>query len=101
MDDELAVTARTSARTRSVTLEADSVTILLTIVDSGVDAVRVDGWLAPPGRSDVTVRRPGGRSSSTTSDADGRFVLTGMPRGDAQLVVSTGGVSVVTPVIHW
>lgn len=71
---------------RTVTFEAESLTVMVTIGDDG-PAVRLDGWMAPPGRWAVEVRTSGG-PVGTTTDEQGRFVLDGLPHGLAQIVVS-------------
>jgi hypothetical protein len=93
-------------RSRTVTFDSDSLTIMVTLVPLDGDLVRLDGWLAPPAACRVELRTPGG-SSMTTSDGDGRFVLDRVPRGLAKLVIrrptadpGTRAREVVTPSIE-
>jgi hypothetical protein len=100
---------RSAERTRTTTFDAESLTIMVSIVDLPDDLVRLDGWLAPPGAHRVELRlgtTPDQRVASWLVDADdgGRFVFSGVGRGLAQLLVqpapdSGGGptTSVVTP----
>jgi hypothetical protein len=105
--------ARAAERTRTVTFESASLTIMVTITDLGSDGVRVDGWLAPGGplRVELRLRVAGGQagardggagreSLSVTADDVGRFVFDGVRPGLAQLLVhpiAGGGTTVVTP----
>jgi hypothetical protein len=92
-----------SERTRTVTFEAPSRTIMVTLVEREDRLVRVDGWLAPPEPLRVELRSAtsAGASGSlaAVADATGRFVIDGVPHGLAQIVVHppAGGVKVVTP----
>jgi hypothetical protein len=99
--------ARTTERTRTVTFDCESLTVMVSILP-GDSGVRVDGWLAPPAPLRVELRTapadPDAQSVSRFSVADeaGRFVFTDVPRGLAQLRVSVaggGGRTVVTPSI--
>ncbi len=73
-------------RSRTVTFDSDSLTIMVTLVPLDGDLVRLDGWLAPPAACRVELQTPTG-SSVTTADGDGRFVLDRVPRGLAKLVI--------------
>jgi hypothetical protein len=89
--------------TRSLTFEADSLSVLVRVTDAGEDRVRLDGWLAPGGPAVVELRHPGsapGRSLSAGDD--GRFVVEGLHRGLVQLVVrrGPGEAAVVTPTFE-
>ena len=97
--------ARGDEEARTITFDCDSLTIMIRLAVTGADAVRVDGWLAPPAAHRVEIRTVGDRLV-TQADGDGRFVFDGVPRGLAQLVVRAGadggpgtGRSVVTPSI--
>jgi hypothetical protein len=83
--------ARATERTRSISFEAASLTIMVTAVELADGRVRLDGWLAPAGPLRVELRLPqatGGRSSlTTTADETGRFVFAAVPRGLVSLVV--------------
>jgi len=103
--------ARGSERTRTITFDSESVTIMISIIERGVDRIRIDGWLAPGGRHRVELRvdgtasaARGGSRTTTTTDETGRFVFEGVDHGLAQLIVhlqtGTGAesaTSVVTP----
>jgi hypothetical protein len=98
--------ARSGERARTVTFDAESLTIMVTVT-AAPDGIRVDGWLAPAGPLRVELRlagEPSGRES--VADAGGRFVFSRVRSGLAQLVVHpTGGsgvelaTTVVTPSI--
>ena len=80
--------ARASERTRTVTFDADSRTIMITILERPDGMVRLDGWLAPavPLRVELRLPEPAG-SRFVAADSVGRFVFDGVPRGLAQLLV--------------
>ncbi len=101
---DLAV-ARGDEATRTITFEAPSLTIMITISHMTDDLVRLDGWLAPPGAHRVEVRTATGRIE-TRADGEGCFALRRVPHGLAQLVVRTEdsattgpATSVITPSI--
>jgi hypothetical protein len=98
--------ARADERTRTITFEADSRTIMVTVAERPDGLVRIDGWLAPVAALRVELRIAGQpdaqpRSEFVISDDSGRFVFDDVPRGLAQLLVSVpeDGASprVVTP----
>jgi hypothetical protein len=94
--------ARASERTQTITFDADSRAVMITIADRPDGLVRVDGWLAPAAALRVELRLPEPASSPTvTADAAGRFAFDGIPHGIAQLLVhsAAGDASpqVVTP----
>lgn len=93
--------ARASERTRTITFDAESRTVMITIVDRPDGLVRLDGWLAPAEPLRVELRLPEpARSQLVTCDVAGRFVFDQVPRGLAQLLVhppAAGGAAVVTP----
>ncbi len=101
--------ARATERTRSISFEAASLTIMVTVVELADGRLRLDGWLAPSAPLRVELRLPqtgGGRSSLTTrADESGRFVFPAVPRGLAWLVVhrdgadGSDGSTVVTPTV--
>ena len=84
--------ARGDDRTRTITFDCESLTIMITIVDNGNDHVRLDGWLAPAGRRRVELRVAGpsaeqARSRVVTTEDTGRFVFDEVGRGLVQLLV--------------
>lgn len=92
-------------RLRSLEITARGVTVMLTISPEAetVGRFRVDGWLASSSSRrrtwEVRLRFDDGDDDSTTAvDADGRFVLTGVPAGTAQLVLVCAGANAVTVV---
>ena len=50
--------ARGSERTRTITFDADSRTVMITIADRPDGLVRIDGWLAPAAALRVELRVP-------------------------------------------
>ena len=92
-----------TGRLRSLEVTARGLTAMLSIgPDADGGGHRVDGWLAAdriPGHAWTAILRIGGRRRRDTSvDADGRFVLTGVPSGMVQLVFTSDGPSAVTVV---
>ncbi len=80
--------ARTSDRTRTITFDADSRTLMITVVDRADGLVRLAGWLAPSAALRVELRLPEPAPSQIVLSNDaGRFVFDGVPHGLAQLVV--------------
>lgn len=73
-------------RTRTITFDGESLTIMLAISTSSGTTVRLDGWLAPAMPREVELRTEDG-SLTASADQYGRFVLEGVPAGLAQLVV--------------
>ncbi len=84
--DALATRGETQAgtRTESLTFSAESLSAMVTVTRATSDALRIDGWIAPPGPMTVRLRMQGGRAE-TTADDSGRFVFTDLPEGFAQL----------------
>ncbi|HEV2344845.1 MAG TPA: hypothetical protein VGS97_12185 [Actinocrinis sp.] len=76
---------RGTERSRTVTFDSESLTIVIQATTTGA-TVRVDGWLAPPGARPVRLR-VGERDLRTEADQLGRFVLADVPHGLAQLIV--------------
>jgi len=80
--------ARSIERTQTITFDADSRAVMITIVDQADGLLRVDGWLAPAAAMRVELRLPEPAPSRTvTADAAGRFAFDGVPHGIAQLLV--------------
>jgi hypothetical protein len=87
-DEQLVGAARGSERTRTMTFDADSRTVMIAVVDQPDGRVRVDGWLAPSVALRVELRFPEPTPSRVvTSDEAGRFVFDGVPHGLAQVLV--------------
>ena len=93
--------ARGSERTHTITFDADSRAVMITIASRPDSLVRIDGWLAPAAALRVELRLPEAPPRVVTADAAGRFAFDGIPHGLAQLLVQPlgGGTSprVVTP----
>ncbi|MCO8269523.1 hypothetical protein M1L60_02835 [Actinoplanes sp. TRM 88003] len=87
----------TGERTRTITFDADSRSVMITVVERPDNLVRIDGWLAPGAALRVDLRQPEPAPVRTaTADATGRFVIDEVPHGLAQLLVH-GDPRVVTP----
>jgi hypothetical protein len=83
-----AATARDTERTRTITFDADSRTVMITIVERPDGLVRLDGWLAPAAALPVELRLPEPAAPLlVTADEAGRFVFDAVPHGLAQLLV--------------
>jgi len=94
--------ARASERTHTITFDADSRAVMITIVGRPDNLVRIDGWLAPAVALQVELRLPEPAPPRVVSaDAAGRFAFDGVPHGIAQLLVqppeSGASPRVVTP----
>ena len=94
--------ARGSERTRTITFDCESRTVMITVVDRADGLVRIDGLAAPPAALRVELRAAAGAGSrSATADDTGRFVFDGVAHGLVQLVVHAPdagvGDKVVTP----
>lgn len=90
LSEQLAVGsgARGSERTRTITFDADSRGVMITIADRADGLVRIDGWLAPAAMLQVELRVPEPAPPRiVTADATGRFAFDGVPHGIAQLLV--------------
>lgn len=81
-------TNTSAEHSRTVTFDSESLTIVIQASPSG-EAVRVDGWLAPPAVHRVRLRA-GERELQTESDELGGFVLTQVPHGLVQVIVEVG-----------
>jgi hypothetical protein len=95
--------ARSAERTRTLTFDSDSLTIMISLADAPDGQVRLDGWLAPAGplRVELRIGNPAQppRASShdttaqettaheTTADEAGRFFFEAVRHGLAQLLV--------------
>jgi hypothetical protein len=104
--------ARGTERTRTISFDADSLTIMVTVIDVSDGRIRIDGWLAPAGRWRVELRLRGEHadaaesSTSVTADVAGRFVFPAVRHGLTQFVVhrhpdgTDPGSTVVTPSVR-
>jgi hypothetical protein len=95
--------ARAGEQPRTVTFDAASLTVMVTVVGRPGGRRRLDGWLAPPAPLRVEMRTAGSRDTTPTVTADdtGRFVVDGVPPGLAQLIVHLPDPdrTVVTPPV--
>ncbi|MEU4242897.1 hypothetical protein [Actinoplanes sp. NPDC026619] len=95
--ESAAPAARAGERARTITFDATSRTVMITVLERPDGLVRLDGWLAPVAALTVELRLPSPAPARTvTADESGRFVLDGVPHGLAQLVIH-GTPRVVTP----
>jgi hypothetical protein len=86
---------------RLITFDSESLTIMVNVSPEPGGTIRLDGWLTPPAEHPIEVRASSG-PLTTTSDAEGRFAVSGVPHGMAQVLVRTAGRSrtVSTPAIE-
>jgi hypothetical protein len=102
-DQLLGSGARGPERVRTITFDSASLTIMVTIADTGGNAVRLDGWLAPAGRLQVELRTADTtRSRMVMADDTGRFVFEGVGHGLAQVLVhqvAGSGVDLAATVV--
>ncbi|NUT32136.1 MAG: carboxypeptidase regulatory-like domain-containing protein [Hamadaea sp.] len=95
--------ARSGERTRTISFDAPSLAVMVTVVDLPDGRLRLDGWLAPAAPLRVELRvgpQDAVRTLTTDADAGGRFVFASVPHGLVQLVVrGTGVQTVVTPSV--
>jgi hypothetical protein len=105
-EDELVGSgARAAAeRTRTITFEAESRTVMITIGERPDGLLRVDGWLAPAAPLRVELRFPDPQPSATElADESGRFVFDAVARGLVQLLIHPSddtGPQVITPALN-
>jgi hypothetical protein len=95
--------ARAVEQPRTLTFDAQSLAVMVTVVALPGGRRRIDGWLAPPAPLAVELRAGGGDAvtHAVTADEAGRFVIEGVPPGLAQLTVRlpAAGRTVVTPAV--
>jgi hypothetical protein len=93
---------RGAEQSRTVTFDSESLTVMIRIDADKDGTVRVDGWLAPAQPREVEMKTAGD-PLTVTSDEQGRFAFSQVPRGAAQLIVRPArpgeGPSVVTPAL--
>lgn len=92
--------ARSAEPVRTVTFEAASMTIMVTVT-AREGGSRVEGWLAPPGPHRVELRTADpGDARHVVADEHGRFVFEDVARGLTQVaVLRASGTTVVTPSV--
>ncbi|GAB3135986.1 hypothetical protein GCM10027258_09340 [Amycolatopsis stemonae] len=86
---------------RLITFDSESLTIMVNVSPEPGGSIRLDGWLTPPAEHPIEVRTADG-PLTTTSDAEGRFAVSGVPHGMVQVLVRTVGRArtVSTPAIE-
>jgi hypothetical protein len=94
--------ARATERTRTITFDADSRAVMITVAPRADGLVRIDGWLAPAAILQVELRLLEPEPARiVTADTAGRFAFDGVPHGIAQLLVHQAadgvGPRVITP----
>jgi hypothetical protein len=95
-------TSRSAAEQgRLITFDSESLTIMVNVSPEPGGTIRLDGWLTPPAEHPIEIRNRNG-TLTTTSDAEGRFAVGGVPHGMVQVLVRTLGRSrtVSTPAIE-
>jgi hypothetical protein len=105
-EDPGLVGARGTERSRTITFDSASLSIIIRIEENKNGSVRVDGWLAPPQPREIELQTSA-ETLSVSSDDQGRFAFAEVPQGTARLVVvgaaardqGDGGPSVVTPAL--
>ncbi len=97
----LAVARSSAEQGRLITFDSESLTIMVNVSPEPGGTIRLDGWLTPPAGHPIEVRTKDG-TLTTTSDAEGRFAVSGVPHGMVQVLVRTVGRSrtVSTPAIE-
>ena len=101
-EQEAVAGARSAAEQgRLITFDSESLTIMVNVSPEPGGTIRLDGWLTPPAEHPIEVRTSSG-PLTTTSDAEGRFAVSGVPHGMVQVLVRTVGRSrtVSTPAIE-
>jgi hypothetical protein len=106
-DTMLGSGARAADRIRTITFEADRMTIMLTVVDPGSGSLRIEGWLAPAAPLRVELRvagpdDPRGQATDARADHHGWFAFDSVRPGLSQLAVHSGPdtpVLVTAPVL--
>ena len=92
--------ARGTERTRTITFDSGSCTMMITVSDYEDGTVRIDGWLAPSAPLRVELRLPEPAPiRAVTADAAGRFAFEGVPHGIAQLLVRPPEGSALSQVV--
>lgn len=85
-EEEQLAAARGDERTRLITFDSESLTIMVNVRPNKNGTIRLDGWLTPPASHSIELRTSDG-PIMTSSDDGGRFVVDDVPHGMTQLVV--------------
>ncbi|WP_410615596.1 hypothetical protein [Amycolatopsis sp. lyj-109] len=99
--EQLADARSAAEQGRLITFDSESLTIMVNVSPESGGTIRLDGWLTPPAEHPIEVRTATG-PLTTTSDAEGRFAVSGVPHGMVQVLVRTAGRArtVSTPAIE-
>ncbi|MFF1608093.1 hypothetical protein ACFVYA_09955 [Amycolatopsis sp. NPDC058278] len=99
--EQLAGARSAAEQGRLITFDSESLTIMVNVSPEPGGTIRLDGWLTPPAGHPIEVRTKDG-TLTTTSDAEGRFAVSGVPHGMVQVLVRTVDRSrtVSTPAIE-
>jgi hypothetical protein len=96
---------RGAERSRTITFDSDSLTIMIRIDANRDGTVRIDGWLAPAQCREIEMQAITD-TLRISSDEQGRFAFPSVPRGTVRLVILAvrhgrdgAGRSVVTPAL--
>ena len=92
---EKVAASRGDERSRVITFDSDSLTIMITVVSDSDGVRRMDGWLTPAARHAIELRTDE-RTLDTESDDSGRFAFGSVPAGLVQLVVRRDATQTVT-----
>ena len=99
------VGARGAERSRTITFDSDSLTIMIRIDANRDGTVRIDGWLAPAECREIEMQAITD-TLRISSDQQGRFAFPSVPAGTVRLVILAvehgrdgAGRSVVTPAL--
>lgn len=72
------------------------VSLMIRVAEAKHGARRMDGWIVPAGRYEVSLRQ-GGRSWSRQTDETGRFVFESIPAGSTRLRFSATDADIERP----
>lgn len=92
---EKVAAARGDERSRVITFDSDSLTIMITVLSDAGGVRRMDGWLTPAARHSIELRNDD-QTLTTESDESGRFAFGSVPSGLVQLVVRRDATQTVT-----
>ena len=105
-EDPRLVGARGTERSRTITFDSHSLSIIIRVEENKNGSVRIDGWLAPPQPRRIELQTSA-EMLAAAADEEGRFAFAEAPSGTARLVVvgaapgdqGDGGPTVVTPAL--
>jgi hypothetical protein len=92
---EKVAAARGDERSRMITFDSESMTIMITVVSDAAGVRRMDGWLTPAACHSIELRTDE-QTLRTESDVNGRFAFGSVPSGLVQLVVRRDETQTVT-----